>query len=146
MRNLKCMVNEHVFMNLISLSKKISPCWLWDLACLGICTTRIDRDNHCSEGDTKFFSAVKIVQPKDLGFREPKASKCWKWLNASSLHIMSVIRCLRSEWVAPVEKKRRSFFELSRTNFALYKHIRPCTKFLEMCGKWARGHGFSITQ
>ena len=40
----------------------------------------------------------------------------------------------------------RSLFEHIETNFALYKHFRTCTNFLEMCDKWACIHELGIIQ
>ena len=53
-------------------------------------------------------------------------------LNVSSLQIFSDIKCLRSELVALLKMKkrrRRSFFELTITNYALYKYYRALTSF-----------------
>jgi hypothetical protein len=43
-----------------------------------------------SEVDTKFVDVVKLVSPKDLGFWEPKVSKCLK-LSMQAHFIFSVL-------------------------------------------------------
>jgi hypothetical protein len=53
-------------------------------------------------------------------------------LIASSLQFLNVRRCLRIEWRW---LKRRSLFELTKTNYALFKHLRARTNYLEMYGK-----------
>ena len=50
-----------------------------------------------SEGSTEFLYAMKLVSPKDLGFQEPKVSKCHKLSLSLSLSFCSVRTCLESE-------------------------------------------------
>jgi hypothetical protein len=86
------------------------------------------------EGDTNFLCVLKWVSLEDLGFREPKLSKCPK-LSMQALFILSVRRCLRSEQHRL--ERRRSLCELVKTYFALYKHHVTRTNFLEVYDKWA---------
>ena len=89
-----------------------------------------------SEGDAKFLYAMELVPPEDLGFQESKVSKVPETLNASSLQFLIVRRCLRSEWYR-LKRRRTSLFVFTRTDDALYKHIRGRTIFLELCIKLA---------
>lgn len=73
-------------------------------------------------------------------------SKVLESLNASSLQFLSIRRCLRHEWCRLNRRKRRSPFELTKTNYELYKHLRTCTDFPELYDKWAYIHEVSITQ
>ena len=56
-----------------------------------------------------------------------------KTLNASSLKILSVRRCLKVEWHQV--KGRISLYELTKLIYALYEHLRVCIFFFDMYGK-----------
>ena len=98
-----------------------------------------------SEGDAKFLYAMKLVPPEDLGFQESKVSKVPETLNTSSLQFLSVRRCLKSEWYR-LKRRRTSLFELTRTDDALYKHLRDALIFLNcMVNEHVSIHELSIT-
>ena len=94
-----------------------------------------------SVGDIKSLYAMKSVPPKDLGFLEPKVSEI---LNTSSPQFLSITRCLRSECRSLKSTRRRCLFELTRTNYAFYKHLRTHIHDLEKYDKQACIHGFII--
>jgi hypothetical protein len=41
-----------------------------------------------SKGIIKVLYAIKLVPPKDLGFMEPKVSKCWKLSMQALFHFL----------------------------------------------------------
>ena len=50
------------------------------------------------------------------------------------------------EWVAMYEKKKIKYLvNLTKINYALYKHLRAHIKYLEMYGEWACIHEFNNT-
>ena len=46
------------------------------------------------------------------------------------------------EWVPRTKMKKK---KLTKTNHALYKHLKARTSFLEMYGEWTYTHEFSTT-
>ena len=65
-------------------------------------------------------------------------------LSVQALHFLSGKRCLLIKR-RRLKRRRRSLFKLIKTNYALHKHLRARTNALEMYGKRARIHEFSIT-
>jgi hypothetical protein len=93
-----------------------------------------------SDGEIQNLYAMKLVPPKNLGFWEPKVSKCWKViLNTLSLQF-SVRRDLglsSTDWIKKLifNFNIKKIFKLTQKHYALHKHLRAHTYFLEMYGK-----------
>ena len=83
-----------------------------------------------SEGGTKLLYVKGLVSSKDLRFQESNVSKCWK------LSIQVLFKFLRLGDASRIEccrlkTRQRRLFEFTKTNYALYKHLRAHTNFLE---------------
>ena len=63
--------------------------------------------------------------------------KCRKLPMQALLHFLGVRRCLGSElYQLRRRRRRRSLFELTMINYALYKHLRAHTDFVALYGEW----------
>jgi hypothetical protein len=92
-----------------------------------------------NEDDIKFLYVMKSTSLEDIRFREPKVSKCQTQLSMQALFNFLLLG--DDLGISGANRKRRrrrrNLFEFSKTNYALYKHLRACTNFVEMYSEWA---------
>ena len=73
-----------------------------------------------SDGDTKFFSTMKLVPLEDLGCLKPKVSKCWKFSMQALFSFLMLGQAPKVSGANREEEEEEAFLSLPKKLFTLH--------------------------